>query len=160
MFTLTSIRVFAQLSFQRTLKTFKSADKATTWNFIVGRASRWVGFPKKLVLSIGRPFKKMTGRTTLSVDGLQSILIEISAIANARAATYVYSDSDYEAITYPLSRSDHMYGQRITTEHNNFHLRKMSTSHSLTTLNVRMLKKECIVLINQTTVNIVLNYLV
>ena len=106
------------------------AEKRITWNFIVEHAPWWGVFWERLVRSVKRPLKKVIGKSSLSVDELQTILTEIYAVINARPITYVYRDD--ESISYPLTPSDLIYGQRITSQPNSFHHEVISTNHSLT----------------------------
>jgi len=52
------------------------------------------------------------GRSTLSFDQLNTLLIEIEAIINSPPMTYVYSDS--EGVNYALSPSHLLHGHRLT----------------------------------------------
>ena len=90
----------------------------------------WGGFWERLVRSIKRPLKRVVGRSTLSHDELNTLLIEIETIINARPLTYVYDDkeSNYE----PLTPSHLIYGRRITTNPNSSHHEVVSTNRSLT----------------------------
>ena len=83
------------------------------WNFIVERAPSWGGFWERLVCSVKRPLKKVIGKSSLSVDELQTILTEIEAVINARPITYVYGDD--ESISNPLTPADLIYGRPITS---------------------------------------------
>jgi hypothetical protein len=106
------------------------AEKRITWKFIVERALWWGGFWERLVRSVKRPLKKVIGKSSLSVDELQTILTEIEAVINARPITYVYGDD--ESVSYPLMPSDLIYGRRITTQPNSSHHEVVSTNNSLT----------------------------
>jgi hypothetical protein len=79
---------------------------------------------------VKRPLKKVIGKSSLSVDELQTILTEIEAVINARPITYVYGDD--ESISYPLTPSDLIYGRRITTQPNSSYHEVVSTNNSLT----------------------------
>lgn len=83
-----------------------------------------------MVRSVKRPLKRVVGRSTLSHDELNTLLIEIEAVINARPLTYVYDDeeSNYE----PLTPSHLIYGRRITTSPNSSHHEVVSTNRSLT----------------------------
>lgn len=106
------------------------AEKRISWRFIVERAPWWGGFWERLVRSVKRPLKKVVGKSTLSIDELQTILIEIEAIINSRPITYVYGDD--ESGSYPLTPSDLIYGRRITSEPNSSHYEVVSTNQALT----------------------------
>ena len=105
-------------------------DRRVKWQFIVERAPWWGGFWERLVRSVKRPLKRVVGRSTLSYDELNTLLIEIKAIINARPLTYVYDDkeSNYE----PLTPSHLIYGRRITATPNSSHHEVVSTNRSLT----------------------------
>ena len=90
-------------------KTFKSASKElekihvtlseevvryltnnrVTWRFIVDRAPWWGGFWERMIKTVKQSLKKAIGRTTLTYDELNTILIEVESIVNARPITYV-----------------------------------------------------------------------
>ena len=59
------------------------AEKRITWKFIVERAPWWGGFWERLVRSVKQPLKKVIGKSSLSVDKLQTILTDIEAVINA-----------------------------------------------------------------------------
>lgn len=105
-------------------------DRRVKWQFIVERAPLWGGFWERLVRSVKRPLKRVVGRSTLSRDELNILLVEIEAVINARPLTYVYDDeeSNYE----PLTPSHLIYGRRITTSPNSSHHEVVSTNRSLT----------------------------
>jgi hypothetical protein len=48
-----------------------------SWTFIVEKAPWWGGFWERLVKSIKRPLKKVIGRTSLTYDQLQTLIVEI-----------------------------------------------------------------------------------
>ena len=106
------------------------ADKRISWRFIVEKALWWGGFWERLVRSIKRPLKKVIGRTSLSFDELQTLVVEIECLLNARPITYVYDDT--EAISFPLTPSHLIYGRRITASPNTQHYEVVSTHKSLT----------------------------
>ena len=45
------------------------------------------------VRSIKRPLKKVIGRTSLNLDELQTLVVEIECLLNARPITYVYDNT-------------------------------------------------------------------
>ncbi|KAL9961132.1 hypothetical protein ACROYT_G030023 [Oculina patagonica] len=74
--------------------------------------------------------EKTVGRTTLNYDELQTIMVEIQAIVNARPLTYVYDDE--ESISTPLTPSHLITGRRITYEPSNQHFQVVSVNQTLT----------------------------
>ena len=76
-------------------------ERRVKWNFIIERAPWWGGFWERLVASVKRPLKRIFGRSTLTYYELQTILVEIEALINARPLTYVYDDQEcnYEPLT-------------------------------------------------------------
>lgn len=104
------------------------SNNRITWRFITERAPWWGGFWERLVRSIKRPLKKV-GRTSLTYDELNTLLVEVEGLINARPITYVFDDQ--ESISYPLSPSHLIYGRRITTEPNSEHYEVISTYQSL-----------------------------
>jgi hypothetical protein len=73
--------------------------------------------------------KKIIGRSSLTYDELNTILIEVEALINARPITYIYDDD--ESISYPLCPSHLIYGRRITAMPSSEHYEVVSTYHSL-----------------------------
>lgn len=129
-------------------KTFKSASREVkkitrseevlryltnnrvTWRFIVDRAPWWGGFWERMVKTVKQSLKKAVGRTTLTYDELNTILIEVESIVNARPMTYVYDDN--ESVSYPLTPSHLIYGRKITSTPNSSHFEVISTNNVLT----------------------------
>ena len=88
------------------------------------------GFWERLVRSVKRPLRKVIGRANLTYDELQTIVVEIEGLINARPLTYVYDD--VESVSLPLTPSHLVYGRRITTMPNGEHYEIQSTYQSLT----------------------------
>ncbi|KAL9979037.1 hypothetical protein ACROYT_G016629 [Oculina patagonica] len=105
-------------------------DNRIPWNFIIERAPWWGGFWERMVKVVKQPLKKTVGRTTLNYDELQTIMVEIQAIVNARPLTYVYDDE--ESISTPLTPSHLITGRRITYEPSNQHFQVVSVNQTLT----------------------------
>jgi len=59
------------------------------------------GYWERMVKSVKQPLKKTVGRSTLDYDELQTAVVEIEAIVNARPLTYVYDDE--ESVSTPLT---------------------------------------------------------
>ena len=105
-------------------------DNRITWQFIVEKAPWWGGFWERLIQSVKRPLRKVVGRANLTYDELQTLIVEIEGIVNARPITYVYDDR--ESISFSLTPSHLIYGRRITTMPNSQHYEIVSTYNSLT----------------------------
>jgi hypothetical protein len=106
------------------------ANNRITWTFIVERATWWGGFWERLIKIIKRCLKKIVGRSTLTFEERNTVLIEIEAVINARPITYVYDDE--ESLSYPLTPSQLINGRQITPMPNSEHYEIMSTSNVLT----------------------------
>jgi hypothetical protein len=100
------------------------------WQFIVEKAPCWGRFWERLIRSVKRPLRKVIGRTNLSYDELQRLVVEIEGIVNARPITYVYDDT--ESISFSLTPSHIVYGRRITTMPNSEHYEIVNTYQRLT----------------------------
>ena len=108
------------------------SNKRIVWNFIIEKAPWWGGYWERLVQSIKRPLKKVLGRSTLTFDELNTVLVEIEGVINSRPLTYVYDDED--SISYPLqlTPSDLVYRRRITSTPVASHQEIISTYQTLT----------------------------
>ena len=74
--------------------------------------------------------KKSLGRTTLSYDELNTLLVEVESVINSRPLTYVEDDQD--GVSYTLSPSHLINGRRVTNTPNDSHFEVISTNESLT----------------------------
>ena len=74
--------------------------------------------------------KKVIGRTSLTYDQLQTLIVEIEGLLNARPLTYINDDS--ESISFPLSPSHLVYGRRIVNSPKGQYFKVISTNKSLT----------------------------
>ena len=74
--------------------------------------------------------KKSLGRTTLTYDELNTLLVEIESVVNSRPLTYVEDDQD--GLSYTLSPSHLINGRRVTNTANDSHFAVISTNESLT----------------------------
>ena len=106
------------------------ANNRVTWTFIMERAPWWGGFWERLIKLIKRCLKKIVGRSTLTLEELNTVLIEIEAVINARPITYVYDDE--ESVSYPLTPSQLISGRQITPMPNTEHFEIVSTNNILT----------------------------
>ena len=104
--------------------------KRVTWEFIAEKAPWWGGFWERLVRSIKNCLKKTIGRSSLTIEELRTLLVEIEAILNNRPLTYIYDDDN--GISYTLTPSDLIYGRRISLTPSGRHFDVVSTSQTLT----------------------------
>ena len=65
---------------------------------------------------VKRCSRESIGRSSLSVDEQNSLLIEIESAINSRPITYLYDDQD--SISCALSPSHLIYGTRVIAEPN------------------------------------------
>ena len=73
--------------------------------------------------------KKIVVRSTLTLEELNTVLIEINVI-NSRPVIYVYDDE--ELLSYPLKPSQLSNGRQISPMPNSEHFEIMSTNNVLT----------------------------
>ena len=106
------------------------ANNGVHWKFIVEKAPWWGGFWEHLIQSVKRCLRKYIGRTTLSYDELNTLLIEVESVINSRPLTYAEDDTD--GISYTLCPSHLINGQRVMNTPNNAHFKVVSTNASIT----------------------------
>ena len=78
---------------------------------------------------VKRSLRKAIGRTTLTFDQLNTVLIEVESIVNSRPLTYIYDD--VEGVSYSISPSQLLYDLRITNRPNGETFEVSSTHESL-----------------------------
>ena len=71
-----------------------------TWNFNVQRGGWWGGFFEIIVKLVKRCLKKIVWNTRLTIEELETILIEIDVVLNSRPLTY-----SYDELSEPLTPS-------------------------------------------------------
>ena len=82
------------------------------WSFIPKRAPWYGGFWERLVGLTKQAVKKTLGRTFVTLQILETVVVEIEGMLNDRPLTYVSSDiSDPE----PLTPAHLIYGRRIVS---------------------------------------------
>ena len=86
--------------------------KGTQWKFIPKCAPWFGGFWERLVGLTKSALKKTLGRAHITLDGLQTIIVEIEAHLNDRPLTYTSPDVDDPE---PISPSHLLHGKRIVT---------------------------------------------
>ena len=106
------------------------SDQRTSWRFITAKAPWWGGFWERMVQLVKRSLRKVVGKTTLTFDELNTLLIEIEAIINSRPLTFVYDDC--EGISYALTPSHLLYGNRLAITPSASHHEVVSTNKTLT----------------------------
>ena len=74
--------------------------------------------------------KKTMGKTTLSLEEMSTVLVEVESVVNARPLTYVEDDQD--GLSYTLSPSHLLHGRRVTYLPNSGHFEVISTHSALT----------------------------
>ena len=92
--------------------TLKAAlmHKGTTWQFIPKRAPWHGGFWERLVGMVKMSLKKTLGRAFITLNDLQTIIVEVEAVLNDRPLTHLSSvTGDPE----PLTPSQLLCGRRI-----------------------------------------------
>jgi hypothetical protein len=77
------------------------------WRFIPKRAPWFGGFWEHLIGLTKTTLKKILGRAYISLEGLQTFIVEIEAVLNHRPITYVTSEADDPE---PLTLSHLLYG--------------------------------------------------
>ena len=86
--------------------------RGTQWKFIPKRAPWFGGFWERLIGLTKNTLKKILGRTHITLEGLQTIIVEVEALLNKQPLTYTSCDiSDPE----PISPSQLLQGRRIAT---------------------------------------------
>jgi len=82
-------------------------NQRTSWKFILPRAPWWGGFWERMVQTVKRSLRKAIGRAALRFDELNTRLIEIESVVNARPLTFVYVNC--KGINYVLTPSHLLY---------------------------------------------------
>ncbi|XP_074624347.1 uncharacterized protein LOC141882270 [Acropora palmata] len=106
------------------------ANNGVTWKFIIERATWWGGFWERLIQTVKRTLKKVIGQSSLSFEGLNTLLVEVEGIVNARPLTYLYDDLD--GINFALTPSHLINGRCLQNTPNSSHFEIVSTHKSLT----------------------------
>jgi hypothetical protein len=75
--------------------------KRIKWKFIVEFAPWWGGFYERMVRNVKSCLKKILGRSLISIDEMNTKLIEIEYALNSRPLTYVYNDENEPSAVTP-----------------------------------------------------------
>ena len=79
------------------------------WSFNLEKAPWWGGFFERIIQSMKRCLKKTVGKARLTLDELNTVVIQIEAILNSRPISYVSS----EDLEEPLTPSHLLTGYRL-----------------------------------------------
>ena len=98
-------------------KTFKATEKALrklynqtrvkseletkriTWRFNLERAPWWGGFFERMVRSVKRYLRKVLGNAKLTLDELNTVLVEVEGTLNSRPLTDAFEEFEGEVLT-------------------------------------------------------------
>ena len=83
--------------------------KRVTWKFNLERAPWWGGFFERMVRGMKRYLRKVFGNAKLTVDELNTVLVEVEGTLNARPLT-----DEYEEFEEVLTPSCPIYGGAIS----------------------------------------------
>ena len=100
---------FVKNVFQDTTVKEHLAGQGSEWKFNLEKAPWWGGAFERLIKSTKRCLRKMTGRSRLSLDELQTLLVEVESILNSRPILHVSAGEVEE----PLTPSHLLMGRRI-----------------------------------------------
>lgn len=81
------------------------------WKFILEKSPWWGGFWERMVKVTKDALKKTLGKAKVSLEELQTVLVEVEAVINCRPLTYVGSEDETE----PLTPSHLVCGKRVLT---------------------------------------------
>ena len=88
------------------------SSKGVKWQFIPKRAPWYGGFWERIIGLTKTTIKKVLGRSFITLEALQMLVVEIEAVLNDRPLTYLSADvNDPE----PLTPSHLLYGRCIIT---------------------------------------------
>ena len=77
------------------------AREDITWQFNLSRSPWWGGMYERLIKEVKKTLCKTLGRTTLSFEQLETVIIDIEKHLNNRPLTYLESDGGEEQVLTP-----------------------------------------------------------
>ena len=77
------------------------AREDITWQFNLSRPPWWGGMYERLIKDVKKTLYKTLGRTTLSFEQLETVIIDIEKHLNNRPLTYLESDGGEERVLTP-----------------------------------------------------------
>uniref|UniRef100_A0A915DCU7 Integrase catalytic domain-containing protein n=1 Tax=Ditylenchus dipsaci TaxID=166011 RepID=A0A915DCU7_9BILA len=80
-----------------------SSSQGIRWHFIIERAPWKGGFYERLVAMVKHHLRRTLGRSALTADVFETILVQVEAIVNSRPITFLSHDQTFPQ---PLSPSD------------------------------------------------------
>jgi len=86
-------------------------------------------FYERMIKTVKLALRKTMGRTSLTIEEMNTLLVEVESLINARPLTYVEDDQD--GLSYPLSPSHLINGRCITNTTNSEHFVIVSTHAAL-----------------------------
>ncbi|GFQ86454.1 integrase catalytic domain-containing protein [Trichonephila clavata] len=81
-----------------------------TWKYIAEKGTWWGEFCERHFRTIKTCLRKVIGRSSLSLNELETVLIEIEAIINSKPITYIYDDPSEPS---SLTPAHFLIGKRV-----------------------------------------------
>ncbi len=75
------------------------ANEEIIWKFNLARSPWWGGFYERLIKEIKKTLYKTLGKSHLSFEGMEQIVMDIERNLNSRPLTYVKSETESEVLT-------------------------------------------------------------
>ncbi|XP_028390705.1 uncharacterized protein LOC114515614 [Dendronephthya gigantea] len=88
------------------------ARQEISWKFNFSKSPWWDGMYERLLKDIKKTLYKVLGRSTLSFDQLEAIVIDVEKNVNNRPLTYVESEQEEEQVLTPNTI---LWGQNVYT---------------------------------------------
>ena len=100
------------------------------WQFIAEKAPWWGGYWERMVQSMKRCLRKTIGRSTLTIEEMSTVLVEVEATLNNRPLTYIYDDT--EGVSFALTPAHLIYGRKLVMRPSDQQFEVASTAETLT----------------------------